>query len=188
LHLVGLLSSYSSQTEKLSLCSEIQHYVIKKYGGTEIQLHVYETQPVILTPKAHYCHRKCSRPFLRGCEGYRIRLYIVMKQFHYRSQQTLRVPRGCEAPRFQDNRHMKVVRLSALRTGRLYPQEIFLDSFLLRLSRPQGHSAAGRIMSMKNSNDTNGNGTHDLPACSAVPQPTTSPRAPFEIYVRHRNY
>jgi len=31
-----------------------------------------------------------------------------------------------EAPRFQDNRHMKVVSLSTLRTGRLYPQEIFL--------------------------------------------------------------
>ena len=26
-----------------------------------------------------------------------------------------------EAPKFQDNRHMKVIRLSALRTGRLYP-------------------------------------------------------------------
>jgi hypothetical protein len=26
-----------------------------------------------------------------------------------------------EAPRFLDNRHMKVVRLSAVRTGRLYP-------------------------------------------------------------------
>jgi len=31
-----------------------------------------------------------------------------------------------EAPRFQDNRHMKVVRLSALSTGRLYPPDIFL--------------------------------------------------------------
>jgi len=31
-----------------------------------------------------------------------------------------------EAPRFQDNRHMKVIRFSALCTGRLYPQEVFL--------------------------------------------------------------
>jgi hypothetical protein len=31
-----------------------------------------------------------------------------------------------EAPEFLDNLHMKVVRLSALCTGRLYPQEGFL--------------------------------------------------------------
>jgi hypothetical protein len=31
-----------------------------------------------------------------------------------------------EAPRFLDNRHMRVVRLSALRTSHLYPQEILL--------------------------------------------------------------
>jgi len=34
---------------------------------------------------------------------------------------------------------------------------------------------------MKNSNDTIGNGTHDLLACSAVPQPTAPPRAPIII-------
>jgi len=38
-------------------------------------------------------------------------------------------PRGfqqVEAPTLQDNRHVDVVRLSAVSTGRLYPQEIFL--------------------------------------------------------------
>jgi len=54
--------------------------------------------------------------------GIWIYYYVKVKQSHYR-------PRGSqefEAPRFQDNRHMKVVRLSALRTDRLYTQEIFL--------------------------------------------------------------
>jgi hypothetical protein len=62
-----------------------------------------------------------------------------------------------------------VVRLSAPRTGRLYSHgNIPRTHFCWRLSRPQGHSAAGRIMSMKNSNDIIGNRTRDLPPCSAV--------------------
>jgi hypothetical protein len=47
------------------------------------------------------------------------------------------------------------------------------------LSQPQGHSAARRIMSMKNSNDTILNQTCDLLARSAVPQPIAPLRAPI---------
>jgi hypothetical protein len=47
------------------------------------------------------------------------------KQSHYRPDRPWGFQK-VEALRFQDNRHMKVVRLSALRTGHPYPQEIFL--------------------------------------------------------------
>jgi hypothetical protein len=49
----------------------------------------------------------------------------MLKQSHYRPGQPCRF-QDPEACRFKDIRHMKVVRLSAVRTGRLYPQEIFL--------------------------------------------------------------
>ena len=72
-----------------------------------------------------------------------------------------------------------MVRLSALCTGLLYPQETFLVLISVRgWVNTRGHSAAERIMSMKNSNDTIGNRTRNLLTCSAVPQPTALPRAP----------
>jgi hypothetical protein len=81
-----------------------------------------------------------------------------------------------EVPRFQDNRHMKLIR-SSRRTGRIYTSENICGShFRLRLRRPQGR----RIMSIKNCNDTIGKRTPNLPACSEAPQPTASPHAAYE--------
>ena len=54
-------------------------------------------------------------------------------------------------PEFLDSRHMDVVRLSDLRTGCFYlsGKIIVTTHFCWRLSRPQGHNAAGRIRSIK---------------------------------------
>jgi hypothetical protein len=51
--------------------------------------------------------------------------YEKIKLSRYRSGQALGVPQ-VEAPEFLNNQHMKVLRLSALLTGRLYTQEGFL--------------------------------------------------------------
>ena len=58
---------------------------------------------------------------------------------------------------------MKVVRLSALGAGLLYPTgKIPGTYFCWSLNRPQGRSAAERIVSMEDSNATIGNRKHIL--------------------------
>jgi len=55
-----------------------------------------------------------------------------------------------EDPRFQEIRHMKVVRLSALRTGRLYPPGNFPGThFCKRLNQTQSHSATEGLCQWK---------------------------------------
>jgi hypothetical protein len=46
------------------------------------------------------------------------------------------------------------------------------------LSRPQGHSAAGRDRSIEKYNYLIGNRIRDLPACNIEPQPITLASAP----------
>ena len=109
-----------------------------------------------------------TQPTVRICKGKEIPV-----QAYYRSRGFQEV----ETPRFRDNRHTKAVRLSALSTDRLYHTgKIAGTHFSHTLSQPQCHSAAGRIISIKNS-DTIWSRTRNLPAYSAVPQPNASPRA-----------
>ena len=83
---------------------------------------------------------------------------------------------------------MKVVR-AALGNDRLYPPGNNTGThFCYRLSRPQGHSAVGRIMSMKNSGDTIGNRTSDLPACSTVARQTAPFMEGIYNYIHETNH
>ena len=70
---------------------------------------------------------------------------------------------------FLDDRPMKMVRLSALRTGRFHPRK---DTSVLTSVRAQDHCAAAKIKMMKNPRDLIGNQTHHIPTCSAMSQPT----------------
>ena len=101
-------------------------------------------------------------------------MFVCFRELRYSSPVTgLEWPRGFQevkVPRFFMTTAQgggKVVSLT--HQPHLPPGNSPGTHFCLRLSRPQGHSAIGRIMSMKNSNDTIWNRTSGLPICSTAP-------------------
>jgi hypothetical protein len=96
---------------------------------------------------------------------------VNLKRSHYMPWQTLRVPVGWGSQILIQSAHEGGKFDSPTHRPSLPKGNIPDTHFCQRLSQPQGRSAAGRIMSMKNSNDTIGNASRDLPICSAVPQP-----------------
>ena len=101
-----------------------------------------------MQPSSRYKRRGSSYKIL--VPRYRTAQRYSQKTMTYLLQNVKRVkyphyrptwPRGVQevkAPRFLDTRHMKVVRSSPLRTGRLYPPE-YPGTHFQRLSRPQAH-------------------------------------------------
>jgi hypothetical protein len=96
--------------------------------------------------------------------------------------QAFRFPRVWGSQNSRQSVHEGGKAVSAAHRPPLSPGNNPVTHFSKKLSQPQGHSGAGKIISIKNFNDTVGNRTRYPAVCSVLPQPTAPPRAIF-IYL-----
>jgi hypothetical protein len=108
---------------------------------------------------------------------------VKVKQSHYNPGQTMRVPGGWGPQISRQSAHEGGKVVSPTNRPPLPPGNISGTHFCKRVSQPQGHSAAGRIMSMKKSNDTIGNQTYDEGLCQ-----WKNPMTPSGIKLTTKDY
>ena len=132
--------------------------------------------------EAHYTRQFTKKPWINKMQSFPYLIASLPNHNSWGSSNPSRCLDGPSelheyvAPIFQDSRHMEgdLVVSPKHRTPLAPPGNTPGTHFCYRLIRTQDHSAARRVISMKNSNDTFGNRNRDLPACSAerhrVPQ------------------
>ena len=136
--------------------SKLLYLAVKLYRVTSYNSLSSPHQPTILHEVVTVPHGGAGSNFWEGWDTEKV------KQTLHSLGQALSVPDGWGFQISRQSAH-EGGKVSILHTGHLYPPGYIPGTyFCYRLSQPQGHSAAGRIKSMKNRNDTIENWTRNL--------------------------